>query len=74
MKMVSILDAKDRLSELVATGETVAITENGKPVAVLKPFRLEMQQVISRIRAMRAKGGVLATEDEIVELTRSGRR
>jgi prevent-host-death family protein len=74
MKMVSILDAKDRLSELVHSGETVAITENGKPVAVLKPMRLEMEQVKARIKALAARGGVSATTEEIVELTRSGRR
>jgi prevent-host-death family protein len=74
MKMVSILDAEKRLSELIDGGEPMTITKHGKPVATLTPVRQSTAEVIARIRAMRARGGVLATTEEIVELTRSGRR
>jgi prevent-host-death family protein len=74
MKTVGVFDAKNRLSELIDSGEPVTITKHGKPVATLTPVRQSTAEVIARIRAMRASGGVLATTEEIVELTRSGRR
>jgi prevent-host-death family protein len=42
MRKVGILEAKTRLSELVAsaaTGETVTITRHGKPIAKLVPYK-----------------------------------
>lgn len=74
MKTMGVFDAKNHLSELIDSGETVTITKHGKPVATLTPLRQKPADVAARIRALRLAGGVLATEDEIVELTRSGRR
>jgi prevent-host-death family protein len=74
VKTVGVFDAKNRLSELIESGETVTITKHGKPVATLTPVRKSTAEVVARIRALRLTGGVLASEAEIVELTRSGRR
>jgi len=74
MKTVGVFDAKNHLSELIEIGEVVTITKHGKPVATLTPIRQKAADVAARIRALRRTGGVLATEPEIVELTRSGRR
>jgi prevent-host-death family protein len=74
MKTVGVFDAKNRLSALIESGETITITKHGKPVATLSPVRPKPAEVAARIRALRRTGGVLASIDEIVELTRSGRR
>jgi len=58
MRKVGILEAKTRLSELVAsasTGETVAITRHGKPVAKLVPYKAtETADEVRRRRAVAA--------------------
>jgi prevent-host-death family protein len=74
MKTVGVFDAKNRLSELIESGEAVTITKHGKPVAMLTPVRQSASDVVARIRALRLTGGVLVSEEEIVELTRSSRR
>lgn len=74
MKTVGVFDAKNRLSEIIESGEAITITKHGKPVATLTPIRQRSADVVARIRALRRTGGVMATEEEIVEFTRSGRR
>jgi prevent-host-death family protein len=74
MKTVGVFDAKNHLSELIESGETVTITKHGKPVAILSPVRRSAAEVAARIREMARAGGVTASEAEIVELLRSGRR
>jgi prevent-host-death family protein len=74
MKTVGVFDAKNHLSELIESGEAVTITKHGKPVATLTPIRRQAVDVAARIRALRQTGGVMASEAEIVEFTRSGRR
>jgi prevent-host-death family protein len=74
MKTLGVFDAKNRLSELIDSGEAVTITKHGKPVAVLTPVRAAAQAVADRIRAMAETSGFTLSNDEIVEMTRSGRR
>jgi prevent-host-death family protein len=74
MKTVGVFDAKNRLSELIDSGEAVTITKHGKPVAVLTPVRAAAQAAADRIRAMADARGFTLSNDEIVEMTRSGRR
>jgi prevent-host-death family protein len=74
MKTVGVFDAKNRLSELIESGEAVTITKHGKPVATLTPIRGQAVAAVARIREMRKTNGLTLTNDEIVELTRSGRR
>jgi prevent-host-death family protein len=73
MKQVGVFDAKTHLSELIEDGVEVTITKHGKPVAVLTPLQDKPEDVIARIRAIRA-GGRALTAATIVESTRSGRR
>jgi len=74
MKSVGVFDAKNRLSELIDSGEAITITKHGKPVATLTPIRQQASDVVARIRAMRRTGGVTISEEEIAEMIRSGRR
>ena len=74
MKLVGVFDAKNHLSELIESGETVTITKHGKPVATLTPVRPKAAEVAARIRTLAKASGVLASEDEIAELIQSGRR
>lgn len=74
MKTVGVFEAKNHLSELIESGEAVTITKHGKPVATLVPIRQQTADVVARIRALRRTGGVTASEAEIVELVRTGRR
>jgi prevent-host-death family protein len=74
MKTIGILDAKNQLSELIENGEAVTITKRGKPVATLTPIRPQVAAAVARIRQMAKTSGLTLTDDEIVELTRSGRR
>jgi len=39
MKTIGVFDAKNRLSELIDSGEVVTITKHGRPVATLSPIR-----------------------------------
>jgi prevent-host-death family protein len=73
MKTIGVFDAKNRLSELIESGEAVTITKHGKPVATLTPIRSHAATAVARIRQMRATSGLDLTDDEIVEFTRSGR-
>jgi prevent-host-death family protein len=63
--MVSVADAKARLSELlerVAKGETVRITRRGKPVAELTGIAKPRKPV--DIEALRALTGSIPMQDE----------
>ena len=82
MREVPATEAKARLAELlraVEYGETVAITRHGKTVAHLSPARdneaVTQQAAIERFRAWRKRRRPVAmTTDEILALTREGRR
>lgn len=62
MRSVALLEAKDTFSELVAEagrGESIVITDEGRPVATLNPpptedARAKMQAAIKDIKAIRA--------------------
>ncbi len=71
MKTVGVFDAKNRLSELIDSGEVVTITKHGRPVATLSPIRQNAADVASRIRANPC---IDSTADEIAEMIRNGRR
>ena len=74
MKTVGVFDAKTHLSELIDSGEVVAITKHGKHVATLTPVRQSASEVVARIRKMRKSGGVTLSESAIVGMTREARR
>jgi prevent-host-death family protein len=71
MKTVGVFDAKNRLSELIESGEVVTITKHGRPVATLSPVREDPVAVAARVRASRC---IRASAEEIVALVRAGRR
>jgi prevent-host-death family protein len=73
MKTVGVFDAKNRLSELIDSGEAVTITKHGKPVATLTPIRGQVAAAVARIRQMAMTSGLTLSDEEIVELTRSSR-
>jgi prevent-host-death family protein len=68
---MGVFDAKNRLSELIDSGEVITITKHGRPVATLTPIRRDAAEVAARIRANPC---IDATSDELVEMIRSGRR
>jgi prevent-host-death family protein len=72
-KTIGVLAAKNRLSELIESGETVTITKRGKPVATLTPIRGQAAAAVARIRQMAKTSGLTLSDEEIVELTRSSR-
>ncbi len=74
MKTIGVFEAKNRLSELIESGEPITITKHGKPVATLTPVRASPADVAVRIRAMAKAGGLRLSEAQIVEFTRRGRR
>ena len=82
MREVRATEAKARLAELLRSveyGETVAITRHGKTVAHLSPAcdneTVTQKAAIERFRAWRRRRRpVRMTTDEILELTREGRR
>lgn len=63
---VTILEAKDRLPELVRAaeaGETVVLTRDGKPVAEIKPARASpkkftLQQRLEALEAYKKEHGI----------------
>jgi prevent-host-death family protein len=71
VRVVGVFDAKNRLSELIDSGEVITITKHGRPVATLNPIRPDPAQVAARIRANPC---IDATSDEVAEMIRSGRR
>lgn len=71
MKSIGVFDAKNRLSELIESGDVVTITKHGRPVATLSPIRQDAAEVAARIRANPC---VLASTDEIAAMIREGRR
>lgn len=82
MNTVSASEAKThlgRLLERVVNGETIAITRNGVPVALLVPppsaATPDVRAAIARLKALRRNresGG--ATARELSELIQEGRR
>jgi prevent-host-death family protein len=74
VKTIGVFDAKNHLSELIESGEAVTITKHGKPVATLTPIRQQAADIVARSRAMRRTSGLMLSDAEIVEFTRSGRR
>jgi len=79
---VGVLDAKNRLSELVAAaqrGEEVIITKRGEPVARLEPVRKgmtadEAEALMQRVRSRRQSLGFTTTWDELRADRDEGRR
>jgi prevent-host-death family protein len=71
MKTIGVFDAKNRLSELIDSGEVVTITKHGRPVATLSPIRQNPADVAARIRANPC---IQSTTEEIAEMIQSGRR
>ena len=82
MREVSATEAKARLAErlrAVEYGGTVAITRHGKTVAHVSPARdsdaVTQHAAIERFRAWRKRRRPVGmTTDEILALTREGRR
>jgi antitoxin (DNA-binding transcriptional repressor) of toxin-antitoxin stability system len=68
---MGVFDAKNRLSELIDSGEAITITKHGRPVATLTPIRRDPSEAAARIRANPC---IDATSDEVAEMIRSGRR
>lgn len=65
MAIVSIKEAKDRLTQLarlVESGETVVVTRNGRPVFDLVPHREKRGLNLKAVREFKREHGV----DEIV--------
>ena len=71
MKIVGVFDAKNRLSELIDSGEVVTITKHGRPVATLSPIRSNAAAVAARIRANPC---IQSTTEEIAAMIQNGRR
>ena len=81
MKTVAVVEAKSRLSEILAAvehGEEYTITKRGAPIARIIPARevdsaslAEAEELITRIKASR-KGSMLS-EEEYREAVAEGR-
>jgi prevent-host-death family protein len=71
VRTIGVFDAKNRLSELIDSGEVVTITKHGRPVATLSPIRENPADVAARIRANPC---IASTTEEIAEMIRRGRR
>lgn len=77
MKTIGIVEAKSKLSELVAqaeAGETIVLTKNGRPVAEIVGRTARQQaatEAVNRIFARRPKGALDGTS--IRELVEEGR-
>jgi prevent-host-death family protein len=79
---VGVLEAKNRLSELLAAaerGEEVVITRRGEPVARLEPVRKRMspeeaEALMRRVRERRESLGFTTTWEELRADRDEGRR
>lgn len=79
---VGVLEAKNRLSELLAAaqrGEEVVITKRGEPVATLNGIRKRLtpeegEALMARVRARRESLGFTTTIEEIRDDIAEGRR
>ena len=79
---VGILEAKTRLSALVRAardGESVTITDRGKPVADLRGLRSQLnpeerQAVLDRVRERREQTGFRTTWSDLKQDRDAGRR
>ncbi len=79
---VGVLEAKNRLSELLAAaqrGEEVVITKRGEPVATLKAIRKRLtpeegEALMARVRARRESLGFTTTWEELKKDRDEGRR
>lgn len=79
---VGVLEARNRLSELLAAaqrGEEVVITKRGEPVATLNAIRKrltaeESEVLLARVRARRESLGFTTTIEEIRADIAEGRR
>jgi prevent-host-death family protein len=77
---VGVLEAKNRLSELierVERGERVVITRHGKPVATLnsaqgRPSLADVERIIAEVADARSTLPKISTEDTL-EILREGR-
>ena len=79
---VGVLEAKNRLSELLAAaqrGEEVVITKRGEPVATLNGIRKRLtleegEALMARVRARRESLGFTTTWEELKKDRDEGRR
>ena len=79
---VGVLEAKNRLSELLAAaqrGEEVVITKRGEPVATLNGIRKRLtpeegEALMARVRARRESLGFTTTIEELRDDIAEGRR
>lgn len=80
---VGLFEAKTHLSKLldrVEAGEEIVVTRHGKPVAKLSKVTDELnrqeraEKLIERMKALKKKHPITATQEEIIEWIRAGRR
>ncbi len=78
MREIRTTEAKARLAELlraVETGETVAITRRGKPVARLVPVPGRRKEAVARFRERRRRWRRIdVSTDEILAARHEGHR
>jgi prevent-host-death family protein len=83
MDLISLFDAKNRLSALidqVERGQQVTITRRGKPIASLVPVIAQADRrrnAVAKLRALResiARRGEVFTSDELKAYRDEGRR
>jgi len=70
MAMVSIRDAKNRLTELarhVEAGNTIVVTRNGKPIFDLVPHKPQAGLRLEAIDAFKAKHGITTIVAAVTE-------
>ncbi len=79
---VGLFEAKTHLSKLldrVEAGEEIVVTRHGKPVAKLSKFddparEERIEKLVEHMKELKKKHPVSATQEEIIEWIRAGRR
>jgi prevent-host-death family protein len=74
-RTVSIAEAKARLSELIAGGEEIVLTERGVPVATLQPLPAPRQKIdLAWLREMTKDMPMGPDSMTVIRHTRDGAR